>query len=99
MAIVKVKFAPTWRLMYSEDAIALARADLAAGKFVKESCWFQVDGDSKDAAEEAFDLTNNPTREDERAAKFGRDRCVSSGDIVVVGEEQWLCLSIGWKQL
>jgi predicted RecA/RadA family phage recombinase len=97
MAIVKVKFAPAWRLMLSEDAFALAKADLAAGKYVDESGLFAVDGDSEDAAEDAFDLTNNPGRQFEREQEYGRGRSISSGDIVVVGEEQWLCMSVGWK--
>ena len=99
MAIVKVKFAPAWRLMLSEDALALVKADLAAGKYVEESCLFTVNGDSEEAAEDAFDLTNNPSRQDERVWEYGRGRSVSSGDVVVVGEEQWLCMSVGWKQI
>ena len=53
----------------------------------------------EDAAEEAFDLTNNPGRQDERVSKYGRGRSVSSGDVVDVDGVKYACLSVGWKQL
>lgn len=52
-----------------------------------------------DAAEEAFDLTNNPSRQEEREKKYGRGRSVSSGDVVDVDGVKYACLSIGWKVL
>lgn len=56
------------------------------------------------AAEEMFDLTNNPSRQDEREERYGRHRSVSVGDIIEVEEQpgivtQWLCESCGWKNL
>lgn len=48
------------------------------------------------AAEEAFDLTNNPSREEERDAFYGRHRSVSVGDIVEVDGTNYLCGSFGW---
>ncbi len=51
------------------------------------------------AAEEMFDLTNNPSREEERQQRYGNGRSVSSGDIVEVDGVDYLCCSIGWKQL
>ena len=53
----------------------------------------------EDAAEEMFDLSNNPSRDDERAELYGRGRSVSTGDIVVVDEDMYLCMSCGWKKL
>lgn len=54
-------------------------------------------------AEDMFDLTNNPSRQDERELLYGRGRSVSVGDIVEVesGEnvESWLCMSFGWKKV
>lgn len=50
-------------------------------------------------AEEVFDLTNNPSREDQREQLYGRDRSVSVGDIVNVDGVDYLCLSVGWKAL
>jgi hypothetical protein len=54
-------------------------------------------------AEEMFDLTNNPSRDDERELLYGRGRSVSVGDIVEVesGEnvESWLCMSFGWHKV
>jgi hypothetical protein len=53
-----------------------------------------------DAAEEIFDLTNNPSRDEERArAGYVNIRSFSSGDVVEVDGVRWLCLSIGWVQL
>ena len=51
------------------------------------------------AASEAFDLTNNPARQEERMARYGNGRSLSPGDIVQVGEEMWACMSFGWMKL
>lgn len=51
------------------------------------------------AAEEMFDLTNNPAREDERQELYGNGRSVSSGDIIRCDGTDYLCLSIGWEIL
>lgn len=51
------------------------------------------------AAEEMFDLTNNPEREGERLEKWGRRRSISVGDVVQVDDVSFLCCSIGWTQL
>lgn len=54
----------------------------------------------KAAAEEMFDLTNNPSREDERAeARLDRHRSVSVGDIVSVDGVYFLCQPSGWTVL
>jgi hypothetical protein len=51
-------------------------------------------------AEEVFDLTNNPSRDHDRMkAGCAHLRSFSSGDVVEVGGERWLCLSIGWTKL
>ena len=106
MAVVKIKFAHPMLMgvahfrMMGSDAAEHVRGYLKEGQWYnEESELFVVDGDSKDAAEEVFDLTNNPSRQDEREEKYGNGRSLSSGDIVVVGEEQWVCLSIGWEKL
>ena len=51
------------------------------------------------AAEEMFDLSNNPSREDEREAKWGRHRSLSVGDVVHVDGESFICASFGWEKL
>lgn len=58
-----------------------------------------MDQEGEDAAEEAFDLTNNPSRQEEREQKYGRARSVSVGDIVTVDGVDYLCASCGWTQL
>lgn len=60
---------------------------------------FAVDAAGIDAAEEAFDLTNNPCRQDEREQLYGRGRSVSVGDIVEVDGTNYLCNSTGWLEL
>ena len=50
-------------------------------------------------AEEVFDLTNNPGRQDEREELYGRFRSVSVGDIVEVDGVPFLCASMGWTAL
>ena len=51
------------------------------------------------AAEEMFDLTNNPSREDERQEVYGNGRSLSVGDIVEVDGVEYFCDSFGWKIL
>ena len=109
MAVVKIKFAHPMllgvgynRLMggTGSDAATYVREKLAEGKwYTEESALFTVQGDSQDAADEVFDLTNNPGRQGDREEVYGRGRSLSVGDIVVVGEEQWLCCSFGWKEV
>ena len=51
--------------------------------------------DGKFMAEELFDLTNNPSREEECSLLWsGRSMCV--GDIARVDGVDWLCCSSGW---
>ena len=52
--------------------------------------------DGQDAAEEVFDLTNNPSREDESRAVYGNRRSLSVGDIVLVNGVFHLCAHSGW---
>ena len=49
------------------------------------------------AAEEAFDITNNPERQHERDIFYGRGRSISVGDVVAVDDVNYLCASTGWK--
>ena len=58
-----------------------------------------VDMYNEDAAEEMFDLTNNPGRHEERTQRYGHGRSLSTGDIVQVDETLYLCCSMGWKVL
>jgi len=60
---------------------------------------FEADCTGEDGADEAFDLTNNPSRQEEREEKYGRGRSLSVGDVVQVGEEKFVCLSFGWEKL
>ena len=101
MAVVKIKFLPAsmMRGMWRPEQKQYVQDALAAGLYKEESELFVVDGDNKDAAEEVFDLTNNPGRCEERFEKYGNGRSLSVGDVVVVGEEQWVCLSFGWAEV
>lgn len=64
---------------------------------------FTIGVDGEDAAEQAFDISNNPSRESERDRVFGRRRSLSVGDLVEVqtGEKvkTYLCDSIGWLEV
>lgn len=59
----------------------------------------EVNGDGEAACEELFDLTNNPARQTERVFKYGRQRSLSTGDIVEVNTTKYVCMSLGWAQL
>ncbi len=60
---------------------------------------FAVLGTDEAAAEEVFDLTNNPGRQTERAQLYGQGRSLSVGDLVEVDGVLWLCCSTGWRAL
>ena len=58
----------------------------------------------EDAAEEAFDLTGNPYRQEEREARYGRGQSLSTGDMVEVTDEDgqtetFMCCSLGWAKV
>lgn len=83
---------------FAEDREALARKLVAEGHY-KTAVEFAVLGEGEDAAEETFDISNNPSREVERRQLYGQFRSVSVGDIVTVGDVDYLCLPSGWKAL
>lgn len=65
---------------------------------------FEVEKSGEDAAEEAFDLTNNPSRDvDRRIAGFVNHRSLSTGDVVrVIGYDDvadYICKSFGWEKM
>lgn len=62
-------------------------------------CNIETDLVGEAGAEEAFDLTNNPDRQEERREKYGLGRSLSVGDVVQVGDEKFVCLSVGWEKL
>lgn len=101
MSAVKIKFLPACLIggMYRSEQEQYVRDALAAGMYTEESKVFSVNGNGEDGADEVFDLTNNPGREDERRAVYGNGRSLSTGDIVVVDDEQFLCKSFGWVKL
>jgi hypothetical protein len=53
------------------------------------------------AAEECFDVTNNPARQDEREAVYGRGRSVCVGDVVIIQDSggAFMCCSSGWHRI
>lgn len=105
MAAVQIKSIPASMMIaaYKKNAVELIRGLLKAGAYT-DSRLFYVPGISQDAADEVFDLTNNPGRQDEREQVYGRGRSLSVGDIVVVynpdfSVEQWLCKPCGWANI
>ena len=51
------------------------------------------------AANEMFDLSNNPSREAEREERWGDWRSLSVGDIVQVNDDCWVCAVVGWVRV
>ena len=80
---------------FTPDAMALAKKLLSGGLYAPKGT-LAVAAEGEAAAEEVFDLTNNPSRQDEREAVYGRGRSVSVGDIVEVDGVNYLCASVGW---
>ena len=80
-----------------KDAVELARKCLAEGYYKVAGTMGLPAIDGEDAAEQVFDITNNPYRTVERAELYGNFRSVSVGDIVNVDGVDYLCSSFGWK--
>ena len=80
---------------FTPDPVVLARKLLAGGLY-EDKATLSTYLAGEDAAEELFDLTNNPSRQEERERDYGRGRSISVGDIVCVDGVNFLCASVGW---
>ena len=83
-------------VFFDSDSVKLVRDNFHE---YKNAGTFETLFEGEDAAEEAFDLTNNPSRQNEREKVYGRGRSVSSGDVIDVDGVKFVCMSVGWKQL
>lgn len=96
ISAVTVKLAPTELMIEfytKQDAVGVASRGYAS--YEVRPC-FAVDALGEAAAEEVFDLTNNPSRQAEREQLYGQGRSLSVGDIVEVDGVNYLCASQGW---
>lgn len=84
---------------FTKDPEALARKLLAEGYYKVAGTMGFPAMEGEDVAEAVFDLTNNPSRREEREELYGSFRSVSVGDIVCVDGVDYLCERFGWKQL
>ena len=83
---------------FSKNPVALARQLMQEGRY-REACECYMALEGSDAAEEMFDITNNPSRGEERVRVFESQRSVSVGDIVEVNGMPYLCASMGWEMI
>ena len=83
---------------YTKDPVAAA-AELIKRDAYKKIGVIQTELHGEEAAEEMFDLSNNPSRQEEREVKWGANRSLSVGDVVFVDDEAWLCCSMGWQKM
>ena len=60
---------------------------------------FETDKDAEYAAEDMFDLSNNPGRDGERSFRWGSNRRLSVGDIVQVNDDCYVCGVVGWVRV
>ena len=79
----------------TQSQAEVAKKLLAEGKY-PETKTLEVNLPNDEIADEVFDLTNNPSRQDERVAAYGKGRSLSVGDIVEIDDEMWVCCSFGW---
>ena len=103
MAIVTVHFAPLLMrstLWTSENIEKLVEASFGEYRPHKP---FYTPLRGEEAAEDAFDLSNNPSRDFDRQFVFKDTRAVNVGDVVEVDEcgvpSFFLCKEIGWVKL
>lgn len=83
---------------YSKNAVAEAQA-LALRYGYAEIFSIEVNATGEAAADECFDLSNNPMREVQRDFVWGQRRSLSVGDVVHSAGESFLCLPFGWQKL
>lgn len=84
----------------NKDQVEVARRLLKQGSYTTVGDMGVPGLEGEAAAEEVFDLTNNPSREEERDQLYDRRyRSLSVGDIVRVDGVSYLCASYGWEVL
>lgn len=81
---------------FQKDLTAFAVNAFVEGKYTSGNGFYAF-GTGEQAAEDVFDLANNPSRQNEREQVYGRGRSVSVGDIVEVNEDLYLCAPTGWR--
>lgn len=102
MSTVTVKFLPSelmrnFLMAGREHRMQWVKDNL---KNYSDSMAFELVGyNPEDCCEEMFDISNNPSRQVERAKMFGKYRSVSVGDVIVVDGVKWICDSVGWKKI
>lgn len=99
MATVTIMLAPREvmrEFFFDKKQIELVRTHLPNYEIAGSYEWPHM---GEDAAEEAFDLTNNPSRQTQRAKEYGRGRSVSTGDVIDVDGVKYVCMSMGWQVL
>lgn len=101
MSVITIKLAPTELMgeffFKADKALDIARDNLA--RYITATHFMNSNVSGIDAAEELFDLTNNPSRQEERIRTYGNGRSISVGDIVNVDGVDYLCMSAGWEEL
>lgn len=102
MSIATILLAPSNRMhefFCNQNAVELALQLYAAGEY-SVVAHIQTDIEPGEAvAEDMFNLTNDPLRQDDRAELYGPHRSMCTGDIVQVGDDMFLCQAMGWVKL
>jgi len=99
MAKITIKLAPTslhLKVYGAADLVSFVKTNAKSYDVLKS---FHIYEHETMAAEEAFDLTNNPARQEERLEIYGDHRSVSVGDIVEVDGVDYICDRTGWVEI
>ncbi len=81
---------------YFKDSQVIAKQLLVDNAYIAGPVIEVEAEDGEAAADQMFDLTNSPFRQEERVEKYGRGRSLSIGDIVEYDGQKFLCASFGW---
>jgi hypothetical protein len=84
---------------FKPNPVDTAQRLLEQGLYTEHGTFKLTVEDAEDAAEFLFDLTNNPSKDRERAKLYGRGRSLSVGDIVDVDGLLLVCASCGWERV
>ena len=101
MAQATIKLAPEALMgeFYFQRDIAETIAHRNLAHYTMAGTLTVPDLEGEAVAEELFDLTNNPCRQDEREDVYGRGRSISVGDVILVDGVNYFCAPQGWRVL
>lgn len=84
------------RRLREESQIFEFAAEMMFDKQYTNVASCELASSGRDAADEMFDISNNPSEGEAWQKIFGNKRSLSVGDIVQVNDQRFVCAPVGW---